>query len=384
VTQGFARGERLSRASSIALDLIRVAAAEVVVVGHAVSFLGYQQRGPWFQDLGVVVFFVLSGVVITHSTLGKLRRPDYRFRDFFIDRFARIYAGLVPALLFIALADLVQHVLRVYTYGPEYTFDVRTFVANVFLLENHPGSVIANGVLRRLGTHFTVPQFPAFGSGRPLWTLAVEWWIYLWFGWLVVGHRGRGRRSVGYLGWLGVLSIAPFFYAVAGRGNGLAIMWLLGPLILLACGSAELSRVDRAGATFIAPVFLLMALVRMVLIHDANDLLVASGIAGSMLFVLISLQRGEAPAWLERSAAKIRSLAAFSFTLYLTHYSVILLLLPLRQRMPRFMLLVVMALCANLVAYGLARLFETRHAALNRWIRRRLGEPPERHEQAAA
>ena len=66
---------KISTESSTLLDFIR-GAAQLVVVGHGISFSGIapylqQPRFPYLQNIAVLVFFIISGFVISYSLSGK-------------------------------------------------------------------------------------------------------------------------------------------------------------------------------------------------------------------------------------------------------------------------------------------------------------------------
>lgn len=218
----------LSDASSFALDVLRVVTAQAVVVGHAFSFFRVLPRlqpphVPAMQEVGVVIFFVLSGFLIVHTTWTRKSNAgakSYGFRTFFIDRFARIYAGYVPALLFILLADSVSLRIAPEAYAHQGALDAKTALGNVLMLENFP---VLDILHHRVAT---IPAIDRLGSGRPLWTLAVEWWIYMLFGWLVLARR-QDRPSRYWL-ILALFSIVPAWNAVTGLGDGIALAWVYG------------------------------------------------------------------------------------------------------------------------------------------------------------
>ena len=86
---------KITSGQSVALDLARGISAQAVLLGHDLSAVGYQHPKLLFQNLGVVVFFILSGMLVTRSVMNK---PDgYRFADYLIDRGARIFVPYVPA-----------------------------------------------------------------------------------------------------------------------------------------------------------------------------------------------------------------------------------------------------------------------------------------------
>jgi peptidoglycan/LPS O-acetylase OafA/YrhL len=166
---------RLSKNSSISLDLIRAISAQIVVVGHGISLLGiapwlHEPRLPWMQNIAVLVFFILSGLLITYSSLRKTSREGYTFRMYFIERFSRIYTGYVPAIIFIFLLDSAFVKIHGSASFP-YPLDFTTFIGNLVMLQDFPGL-----------NKYSSLNITSLGSGRPFWTLAVEWWIYMFFG----------------------------------------------------------------------------------------------------------------------------------------------------------------------------------------------------------
>ncbi len=179
-----------------ALDALRFAAATVVVAFHCLYFFGLQDaargpmvllRGGW---VGVDVFFVISGLVVTLSAL-RLRehRPD-RFRLRFLAtrlvRIAPLY--LVTAMIFLLLADAAP--------------------------------LHGNAALRQIASHlsFTYNLWPDTSASinPPSWSLANEMQLYLvlilllpWLGaerpWRVASAAlllALGYRALVFL-WLG-------------------------------------------------------------------------------------------------------------------------------------------------------------------------------------
>lgn len=68
--------------TSVCLNLLRFAAAQAVCVGHAISFFkiapGFQPpQFPYIQNLGVMIFFVLSGFVIAYVLVRGLSDSRY-------------------------------------------------------------------------------------------------------------------------------------------------------------------------------------------------------------------------------------------------------------------------------------------------------------------
>lgn len=114
----------LSENSSLSLDFLRATASQMVVIGHGISFMGIllwlheppEGYFPWMQNIGVVVFFLLSGLLIAYTTFNKMTaKSGYNFKVFFVERFSRIYSGYIPALFIIAILDAIY---VFFTKGP--------------------------------------------------------------------------------------------------------------------------------------------------------------------------------------------------------------------------------------------------------------------------
>jgi len=161
--------DRSKNDTSVTLDLLRAVAAQMVCVGHGIAFFMPPWRPaelPLMQNVGVLIFFVLSGLLISFTLIERSKNPSYGFGNFVLERFARIYSGLLPALVFVVVVDgVVIYAFDDKTFASGYT--AQTFVANLFMLEAYRG------------VPSTYLQWSAFGSASPLWTLAIEWHIYI-------------------------------------------------------------------------------------------------------------------------------------------------------------------------------------------------------------
>lgn len=184
------------RSSYQYMDMLRFAAAAVVVLNHARDLLivdaaesgnriGLIAKAVYFvSGLGheaVMVFFVLSGFWITRAV--DRRKDDKVFwRPYLTDRLSRLMIVLVPALLLGGLLD---------AWG----------LASGTL--HYSGASPATSVPEDIAGHLTVAAFlgnvlfvqglavPTFGSNGPLWSLAYEFWFYLWFPAIFFALRGR-------------------------------------------------------------------------------------------------------------------------------------------------------------------------------------------------
>ena len=152
---------RLAKAQGTMLDLMRGLSAQTVLIGHAFDANGVKL--PCYPpDLAVVLFLFISGFLITYSTVAK--GDDYTLPEFLIDRGARIFVPYLPVMLLVIVAGLALQLP-----GPIHIFNV---ITNLLMLQNYPlASYLPENT-----------YFEAIGTGRPWWTVAVEWWFYCAFG----------------------------------------------------------------------------------------------------------------------------------------------------------------------------------------------------------
>ena len=286
----------LAPGSSLLLDLVRGVSAQAVLVGHALYF--FNIHGPeapasdfFVHRFAVGLFFILSGFLIPYSTRRKLSGDQsFGFSRFFADRFVRIYPTLLVALVFVLLVDTayIRWFPDAYTfYG---SFSAKDFFGNLLMLQYFPGLGLVLG-----------ERIEAFGSATTLWSLSIEWWLYMAYGWAVLRVFKNDKPGLwNLLVWLPLLIVplAGFFF---GRPLGTTILWLYGVMAywLLRAGLfAGLSRLQLALAGAAA---LLVIVLRFYLLGDEYEPVM-------MFFVTLLIMLGIRffstvtwPAWLARS-----------------------------------------------------------------------------------
>lgn len=166
-----------------ALDGLRGFALLAVFVSHYFTMVMSDRVLGWFSWLGVDLFFVLSGFLITGILFDSLHGPRY-FRNFYIRRALRIFPLYYSVwLLFLLLTPWVHPLWTRFDIGRVF------YVANLmtFQAARHPE-------LQPYGFmfHFPANHLTGFNVG-PLWSLCVEEQFYLLWPALVFFLRDRRR-----------------------------------------------------------------------------------------------------------------------------------------------------------------------------------------------
>lgn len=323
---------------SISIDILRFLSAQLVFWGHIGSFLGGEEffiGGKWrIQNLGVVVFFMLSGFLIIR-TLAKYRD----FGSFFVDRFVRIYLTFIPCLIIVTAIDSIM--VRQGGWIYEESINAATFLANLLMLQDFPLFKQISGF-----------GFTSFGSARPLWTLAVEWWLYMFAGWVFLGVRFRKT-------WLILLSCVPIAFATFGRGNALSLVWILGGLLVFIPENKLERRTALAGSI----VCLVLFGIRVAYTQSFYDFQACVFLAAFFAIILDEVRRSSFFSILsDRSVGLVRILAGSSYALYILHYTIIEVVRSRGWDHPQTILISFLA--SNALAIVVYLLFDKNHRIL--------------------
>lgn len=355
---------------SIWLDAFRATAAFAVFLGHAVAVgVAPTDWSPtWHRsaDDAVTLFFVLSGLVIAFSTLGRGRGAWH----YAIARLSRVYSVVLPCLAAVLLMDALGMRLAPALYTPEWQYPKLHLYLPFHLLF--------------LGETWLGPIQPF--TALPYWSLAYEVWYYLLFGW-VVSTRGALR-------WLGAGALC----GVMGPAMLLLLpLWLLGVAMHAWLPRSQLGP-WLARALLLAGPALYAAFVLSGARDacDAASRLLYASLAGQLPFpfapgssvhVLADLPvalcfvlslvgaRHAALAWPSWLAACVRALAARSFTFYLLHYSTLALLKAAGLgdgSVAQFLLVLALTVLATALLAELGERRREHYAAALRWLLVRL------------
>ncbi len=363
----------IGRRESSYLDWVRILSAQAVVIGHYGSWVGGDDtllggRVP-IQDLGVVVFFILSGYLIASTLNNKLAAdPGYGFSDFFIDRFSRIYVTFVPALLLVLGLDAYSAAHGNYLHAA--AFNAYQFVGNLLMLQDFP----LFSILRRIASGAGPWLVTSFGSARPFWTLAVEWWLYMFFGWFVLVHlRGSARSWRDGLVLAG-LAFVPVMHATVSRGAGLTLFWALGALAAVALANVSQTLIGRRRLVAIAAGALVFAVARFAVARQFYDLQGVVFVAIAFVAGLYLARSGGGSAPRRETGGSgdaVSVLAGAAFALYAVHYSVMEFALAVFPAVPRLNLAVVAFFASQALAVAIYLVFDRRHRTVARALKAR-------------
>jgi peptidoglycan/LPS O-acetylase OafA/YrhL len=360
------------------MDAARFFAALMVVMGHALGMAGWplvqnDRLGPasWtfvhvvaFGHEAVMVFFVLSGFWISHSAV-RLLDGERFWSEYLTDRLSRLFIVLVPALAFGALLDLLgasvfhgavywgQHSFTPLQDGVYNHLTPLVFLGNLVFLQGLAVSVL--------------------GTNGPLWSIAYEFWYYLWFAGLAVSIHRR-RLSPALL----TLVLGAIWPPLMTRFP----IWLMGSFVYFADRHwAQHSAISRGRARLLLGAGALSFVAALVIARLAILPSVVSdqfvGLAFSLVLWGLLRDALHFPRWLAPFA---RYGAGASFSLYAIHVPLFGFVLSVEGSdsgaglKPLALVALVLALCLLAVAVGglFAWITEAKTGQLRRILRLRL------------
>lgn len=359
----------LSKNSSVFLDILRIASAELVVVGHIWFFIDQRTDKAllgFLGQIGVIFFFILSGMLISYSVLKRQKDPQYSFRVFLIDRFARIYSGFIPCLGIIIALNLMH--LRInsehftFFFGNIESLNVWNFFANLFMLQTLQPIV---GV-----------EYTSFGDAAQIWTLGMEWWLYLSFGWYVLRQKSRSSQYDLWF-WIPLLlfSAVPFFRTFV-IDHGFLVFWYFGVgITLVFLKKPEIISRFLWVLYIVIPAAVLLLMFDILRYHAVagfdfyQDYALGFFFSILMLFVIFLLNRLPTTAGpLLESGSKL--MANYSYTLYLLHLSIVSVVFLLDPRFSTPVVAIFAFFAANIVSLIVALFTEMRYKQLAVYLKR--------------
>lgn len=312
--------------ASVLLDAIRGIAAILVLLDHwrNAFFLDFPQIHSHRTLLSVsylvcavghqavVIFFVLSGYLISGSVFRAFQRKEWSWTHYLTHRVVRLWIALVPALILGACWDrlgIYSHRAMAMYSGANYNhitpnvlqaLSFRDFMGNVAFLQ-------------------TI-KVPTFGSNDALWSLANEFWYYVLFP-LAACILGRVYRKP-----LPVVTCGLIFCGIAmflTKGIWLLFpVWLLGSLLHAVPRKPTGAWLRGVASGAYAIVFFGIAVL------DRKGRLGQGGVSDLILgiatFGFIWILLGAVQEAKQTTLSKASRLTArFSFTLYVAHMPIL-------------------------------------------------------------
>jgi peptidoglycan/LPS O-acetylase OafA/YrhL len=301
---------RLSQPLSLYLDVIRLGAATLVFLSHiglqAVSG-GFLWQLHAYGTVAVVIFFVLSGYVVAYAT----DRPGVTAQDYFVARLSRMYSVALPTIvLSVLLFELSTSVLPKELVAG---WDISTLSLHVIasaLFLNHAWGLWLEPPL-----------------DIPYWSLSYEMAFYILFGlWRFArpGWRIAGVVLIAALFGPRIVAMFPMWLLGLGCyhfGQSLTIGRRVGWLLTVGSAANIVAfAVQRYGTGIFTGA---SGMMEHSLAQVAQDYLVAGLFAVHIVgFSAIASDF----AWITRFRRPIRWLAGATFSVYLFHHLILLVL----------------------------------------------------------
>lgn len=299
----------------------------------------------------VVVFFVLSGFLVGGGSISKVLERRFNVLNFTIDRATRIWIPLIPAF---ALSALVGSVCGI-------PISVSTLLGNIFAMQGLFSDV--------------------FAHNAPLWSLSYEIWFYI-----LIGAIGITLTYSLYTRVSGIILLFISLSVFTRLNAALLGCWLLGAfswflisdrkkLGLLIVGlcigllGMLLSQLQADSLSFSRNYLFTLLPSR-----DVASLIESLGIGFLIASICTIVPTGTKMTNFEETGTK---LAAWSYTLYLTHFPVLMLIehfYPARYHaisLTTILLFIVKVAACMLTAWLLYLPFEARTPHIRGWLRER-------------
>ena len=266
-----------------------------------------------------MIFFVLSGFLIAYSIANNLKNSKYETfsaKRYFRSRLQRLY----PPLIF-------SQVLVLLVFGVFYFFDLNSAVSfttgkELYLARNEINFHLSDyaGSFFFLNDMVSGVNSPTING--PLWSVAQEFWFYIIAG-LLVASFYRRRMLIVLVLISGTIIIQTNVFFLYGFG-----VWLLGA----AAAVMHMKKLHESNIIILSILAVVSLSLWVVLLYSNENLFLRArhqfvfGIAFSFILLLMlaneKFLKGIVCLWFVR---KVSRQAAFSYTLYLIHFPLLLL-----------------------------------------------------------
>lgn len=137
----------------------------------------------------------------------------------------RIKIPYIGAIFIVSLISFATIFIDHASFHYYNAFNIKTLFMNIFMLQDYPFFLFLD---KFMGTNIAITSF---ASARPFWTLAIEWWYYIFFGFIFFYLKDKIKVKVSDILILAFFSIVPLYNLLGGNGNGLTLIWIGGIII---------------------------------------------------------------------------------------------------------------------------------------------------------
>jgi peptidoglycan/LPS O-acetylase OafA/YrhL len=270
-----------------------------------------------FGHQAVMVFFVLSGFLISSTVLKSHLSGSWSWGDYAINRSTRLYVVLIPGLLFGLLWDHAGS-SRFASTGI-YTHAISNLGAAIPADNLTAGNFFGN--LSFLQTILC----PTFGSNGPLWSLANEFWYYVLFPVVLSAGLAWRRKFTTAAIPLTALALCLAFFLGLDKFIGF-LVWMSGCVLVFAYSRLRLRTNFRLFLYLMASFFVFWGTLFEARTSTSTVLGSDLGVGIAFALLLFGILQLEIRANSPRYMGISRQLAGFSYSLYVLHFPMLLFL----------------------------------------------------------
>jgi peptidoglycan/LPS O-acetylase OafA/YrhL len=365
---------KFSKSNSTTFNLIRAICTHIITLTHAREAFITLEKKNLLGATSLGLLFLLSGILISYSTFRRLSQNREDFKGFFLRRFSRIYPPLIVAL-FLALLIDGYVIFIVLEEKPNDAYSLEAFIASLLLLNDS-----AIGVT-------------AFGTLRPLWVLPLFWWIYITFGWILLGKKTVQKTYFYYI----ILGFFIFILIIICLGFhnivklGYIIIWLIGVAFSYILGrldnyfrkkqknsslkrSNSVNQIKRKiqwSSLCASIIFFILAVIRYMSYGNQFGLIyyILLSISFCAFFVFSQYSSFQYPQKLKKT---INFMASYSFTLYLLNYTFFNFYRMFRQEINSYVLLIIVYIITNLISILIASFTEIQTSNITSYLMKKI------------
>lgn len=308
----------LSESQSIFLDLVRLLAAQVVLIAHIGQWLWHpfiekqdfitKHLMGWYA---VTIFYVLSGYLISKSIFKSKFTTGFTLGEYIKNRVARLWPTLLVAVSITLLVYFIISYFNLFGYNNYFLPElIHKFPSQSAQIKS--SSTITTGLFLNDIVGVNGIKMGTMSMNRPLWTLSQEFWFYICAG--LLAHGAFNKKS-----WSIILAISFVLWQMVFSN----FIWIIG-LLIWSSGAISMQVKGRHKQIIMGYLSILILLFILKKDYGPNLTLWDRFICGISAFLLVNWGL-EFFGKLNLKSTIIKKGASYSFTLYAIHWPLIVL-----------------------------------------------------------